>query len=403
MSVPPPQTMPDDPVGAFVSGPRLRLEPTGSGALDGLSCGVKDVFDIAGAITGFGNPTWAQTHAPATVTAAAVERVLAQGGRVVGKTLTDELAFSINGANHHYGAPLNTAAPDRLAGGSSCGSAAAVAAGLCDVALGTDTGGSVRAPGSFCGLFGFRPTHGAVSAAGVRPLAPSFDTVGWFARSADLMERVGTALLPQDPRILDGAHRQWPADAWDLLEPALPPGFRDAVEDALPPAERLSRDPLSPSGLGAWFEAFRTIQFAEVWATFGGWLASARPVLGPGIAERMEAASRVTPEQVAAAETVRAAVRETLDRAGLVILPTMPGAAPLRAASVATLEGYRGHAMRLRCIAGLAGCPQVTLPLLRASGAPLGLSLVAPPGTDRQLLRIAVQLARALPTRRREG
>lgn len=403
MSVPPPRTTPDDPVGAFVPGPRLRLEPTGSGLLDGLSCGVKDVFDIAGAITGCGNPTFAQTHALAAATAAAVERVLAQGAHMVGKTITDELAFSINGANHHYGAPLNTAAPDRLAGGSSCGSAAAVAAGLCDFALGTDTGGSVRAPGSFCGLFGFRPTHGAVSAAGVRPLAPSFDAVGWFTRSGDLLERVGAALLPEDTRILDVAQRHWPADAWDLLEPTLLPDFRAEIENALPPAIRFSQEPLSSSGLGAWFEAFRTLQFAEVWAVFGGWLASARPVLGPGIAERMEAASRVTAQQVAAAGAVRAAVREMLDSAGLIILPTMPGAAPLRTASVATLEGYRGHAMRLLCIAGLAGCPQVTLPLLSASGAPLGLSLVAAPGTDRQLLRIAARLARALPARRRQG
>jgi len=322
---------------------------------------------------------------------------------MVGKTITDELAFSINGANHHYGAPRNTAAPDRLAGGSSCGSAAAVAADLCDFALGTDTGGSVRAPGSFCGLFGFRPTHGAVSAAGVRPLAPSFDTVGWFTRSADLLERVGAVLLPQDPRSLDVAHRHWPADAWDLLEPALPPGFRAEIEDVLPPAAGFREEPLSRSGLGAWFEAFRILQFAEVWATFGGWLAEARPVLGPGIAERMAAASRITPKQVAAAAAVRAVVREALDGAGLVILPTMPGPAPLRTACVAELEDYRGHAMRLLCIAGLAGCPQVTLPLLSASGAPLGLSLVAAPGTDRQLLRIAAGLARALPAHRRRG
>lgn len=395
MAVPAPRTSPGDPVGAFLEGPRLTRAATGHGPLDGRSCAVKDVFDIAGTVTGYGNPTWALTHAPAAANAAVVDRILAAGAHVVGKTLTDELAFSLSGANHHYGAPLNTAAPDRLTGGSSCGSVAAVAAGLCDFALGTDTGGSVRAPASFCGVYGFRPTHGAVSSAGVRALARSFDTVGWFARSADLLRSVGDVLLPDDSGTLDAGRQHWDAEAWDLLEAPLAEGEVARLADGLPPARERTQAPVSGGGLNLWFDAFRTLQLAEVWAEFGDWIARNKPVLGPGIAERLDAASRLTLKEVHAAESDRAAARERLERHDLIVIPTVPGAAPLRSAEVATLEAYRGHAMRLLCIAGLSGRPQVTLPLLQSSGAPLGLSLIGRPGTDRQLLRLAVDMAGA--------
>src|SRR6478735_9420817 len=190
------QTISVEQSGAFIE--RFTVEPTGHGPLDGLTFAVKDLIDVAGHRTGGGNPTWLATHPPATVHAICVEQLLAAGARCEGKTITDEIAFSLLGENHFYGTPLNPAAPDRVPGGSSNGSASAVACGLIDFALGTDTGGSVRIPASNCGIWGWRPSHGLISVAGVMPFSPTLDTVGVFTRSAELLQRVATVLLATD-------------------------------------------------------------------------------------------------------------------------------------------------------------------------------------------------------------
>ena len=183
----------------FLAGPRAHLAPTGSGALDGLTFAVKDNIDTLGSVTGAGNPAWRAAHRPAVRSAECVTRLLAAGATMVGKTLSDELAFSLEGRNAWDGTPVNPAVPGALPGGSSSGSASVVAAGLVDFALGTDTGGSVRVPASFCGVYGFRPTHGRVSLDGVVPLAASYDTVGWLARSGAVLARVGAVLLGEPP------------------------------------------------------------------------------------------------------------------------------------------------------------------------------------------------------------
>jgi amidase len=153
--------------------------------------------------------------------------LLEAGATIAGKTHTEEMAFSLTGENAHYGTPLNPAAPHRVPGGSSSGSAAAVAGRLVDFAIGSDTGGSVRAPASFCGVYGIRPTHGRISLNGVCPLAPIFDTVGWFARDPALLARVGDVLLGGTP---SSPGRVWLAsDAFDL---ALP-GAADALAPAV--------------------------------------------------------------------------------------------------------------------------------------------------------------------------
>src|SRR5436853_1546588 len=175
------------------------LPPTGSGSLDGLCFAVKDVIDVAGCKTGCGNPTWRDSHPTAVAHAVCVEQLLRAGASCVGKAICDELAFSLLGENYFDGTPLNPRAPDRVPGGSSSGSASAVACGLVDFALGTDTAGSTRIPASNCGIWGFRPSHGFISLAGVNPLAPSFDTVGILSQNADVLARVGLVLLACAP------------------------------------------------------------------------------------------------------------------------------------------------------------------------------------------------------------
>ncbi len=185
-----------DPYNAFLDSPQTAVSNKESGPLEGLTLAVKDIFDVEGYRTGCGNPRKFAEAAIASRSASCVKALLDSGARFVGKTLTDEMAYSLFGQNIHFPLPINPKAPDRYTGGSSCGSAAAVAGGLVDIALGSDTGGSIRAPASFCGLIGLRTTHGLIPIDGAMPVAPSLDTVGWFAKDVDTYEAVARVMLP---------------------------------------------------------------------------------------------------------------------------------------------------------------------------------------------------------------
>ncbi|CAN6452874.1 unnamed protein product [Victoria cruziana] len=189
--------MASEDLGAFVE--RFVVPPPSDPSLPlaGLTFAVKDIFDMEGRVTGFGNPDWARTHEASSCTSPVVLALIQAGATCVGKTVMDEFAYSINGENKHYGTPTNPSAPMRVPGGSSSGSAVAVAGKLVDFSLGTDTGGSVRVPAAFCGIFGFRPSHSTISSTNVIPMAQSFDTVGWFARNPSILSQVGQVLLQQ--------------------------------------------------------------------------------------------------------------------------------------------------------------------------------------------------------------
>lgn len=379
-----------DPLGAFCQHASVEIEGAPSGPLKGLAFGVKDLFDIAGHRTGFGSPDWLATHPPAAKTAPAVQALLDAGARVAGKTQSDELAWSLTGINFHYGTPVNPAAPDRLPGGSSSGSAAAVAGGLCDFALGTDTGGSVRGPASFCGIFGFRPSHGAISLEGVLPLAASFDTVGWFARNAAMLERVGQVLLEDAPAAPGPSKVLVANDAFAAAGRDTARALKGAVERVCAAVGKCEPVTVSEKGLAEWREVFRVLQGAEVWAQHGEWVKRVQPKLGPGVKERMQWASTLAPEAIAAAKAQREAIGERLDQllqdSALLCLPTAPGIAPLRTAAQDELEAFRARAQSLLCIAPLARLPQVSLPLATLDGCPLGLALIARRGCDLLLL-----------------
>jgi amidase len=387
-------TMVDDSgqaYGAFVPGLRCIREATGSGRLDGLTFAVKDLIDVAGTTTGGGNPDWLASQAVAVTSAPVVAAALGAGARLVGKTVTDELAFSLEGENAHYGTPVNPACPERLPGGSSSGSAVAVAAGLVDFALGTDTGGSVRVPASFTGVLGFRPTHGRVSTKGVVEFAPSYDTVGWFARTADVLSLVGETLL-------DGS-RDVPVRRLVLVRDAF--GMADARGAALLEAEGRRWDAVEEATVfdGAqaeWLECYRVLQGAEIWEHLGPWITARRPVFGPSIAPRFADAATIAPPAVERHREFRHAVTERLhhltrDGTGLVI-PTTPGRALAKAPPAAEVSSFYATALPLNAIAGHAGLPQVTLPATRIEGCPLGLSIVGPRGADRALLKLSETL-----------
>jgi amidase len=387
---------PWDALGAFVPAPQPRIAGQPDGPLAGLRFAAKDIFDVAGFVTGCGNPDWARSHAPAERHAPVVARLLDAGAELAGKTITDELAYSLNGQNFHYGTPTNVNAPGRIPGGSSSGSAAAVAGGLVDFALGSDTGGSVRIPASYCGLFGLRPTHGRISLEGVMPLAPSFDTVGWFARDAELLRRVGTVLLGGT----EGNGTRWrrlllAADAFALAVPAAAAAlmpFLERLEQRLTRAERVEAAP-ADGGLEDWMWRFRHIQAREIMVSLGGWINETRPTFGPESQERFDWAATVSEEQAAAARAAResfaARLGEMLGNDALLCLPTAPGIAPRCDSPAEALKAHRSAVLSLTSVAGLARLPQITLPLARVDGCPLGLSLIAPAGADEDLLAFA--------------
>jgi len=378
-----------DPYNAFCRHIHVALGGAPDGPLRGLTMAVKDVFDIAGHRTGNGNPVWLESHTPAARTASAVQRLLAAGASMVGKTHTDEMAYSLNGENVHYGTPTNPKAPGRIPGGSSSGSAVAVAGGLVDFALGTDCGGSVRLPASYCGIYGIRTTHGLIPADGVVDLAASFDTVGWFARDPVTMSRVGDVLLPGGPgfapkRLLIAE------DAFAFAGEEITAAMAAAVERLKAAFADHRQVRVYTGDPAAWSGIFRILQGDEIRRRHGAWIDAHNPSFGPGIAERFRWTRTIDPAEVERMRPQREAVARHLDSLlsddALLCLPTAPGIAPKLATPAAELEVFRARAFALLSIAGLARLPQISLPLATMAGCPLGLSLIAPRGRDRGLL-----------------
>lgn len=386
-----------DPLGAFCRENHAALPGAPEGPLSGLTFAAKDVFDVAGSRTGFGNPAWLNTHPPAETTAPAVRQLLDAGANLVGKTLADELTYSLSGQNAHYGTPVNSAAPGRIPGGSSSGSASAVAGGLVEFALGTDCGGSVRLPASYCGILGIRPSHGRISLAGVSPFTWSFDVAGWFARDSEVFEAVGRVLLGDVSAATSTRRLLFAMDAFDVVDPEVAEALTPAVDMASNAVGRRFDVTVSPTGLTEWYETFRVIQAWEIWANNGAWIQEARPDFGPGIRERLEWASQVTQQQVESArirrEEIVAHINGLFQDGDVLCLPTSPRVAPPVDSPQDELEiRVRARAMSLLCIAGLAGLPQVSLPLSSMDGLPIGLSLVGPWGSDMRLLALSRQL-----------
>ncbi|CAI5512801.1 unnamed protein product [Closterium sp. Naga37s-1] len=438
--------------GAFVEHSACVVPGATDGPLRGLTFAVKDMYDVrggargrwgavvAGVPTGFGNPTWLATHDVPQATAPVVQALLEAGASVVGKAAMDELAFSLAGENAHYGTPLNPKAPLRIPGGSSSGSAAAVggfacpqylpsapvplvfplslpsllvltrsspsctaphplavAAGLVDFALGSDTAGSVRIPANHCGVWGIRTSHARLPLTGAQPLQPSMDTVGWFARDASVLQRVGSTLfhspsLAPSPSSTSSSPSSSSSSSPSSLRPFT--GWlvaEDAFELADKDAARAIYDKISPhideiaallggrpeemrvageegsevGGVHEWVDAMRVLQLMEAWQCHGQWITAHRPAFGPGVAQRFQAASAVDPqgEAVAHAREKRARFTshmESLVAGGkLLMLPAAPSIAPLKAAPPADVDSFRVRTLALTVIGGAAGLPQV--------------------------------------------
>jgi amidase len=384
---------------AFIPGPRVRVTATASGPLDGLRFAVKDLIDVASVTTGGGNPDWRESHEPARCHAPCVDALLAAGATLDGKTVTDELAYSLEGANHHDGTPLNPRWPHALPGGSSSGSASAVAGGEVDFALGTDTGGSVRVPAAFCGLWGMRPSHDAISLEGVLPFAPCFDTVGWFARSIDVLAAVGDVLLPQAPPSAFPSRQ--PMRLVRVAE-AFAARARNESDDALrleTLAESLGADTsldLFAGDEARWLACYQAVQDLEIDASLGDWIRSARPRFGPSIAARFARLETLDRKQAAQWHAAQRELRRVLDAMfapdAVLLMPTTPVALLPKDASGTAIGRFYEDALTMNSIAAIGGLPQITLPFTDEIDRPLALSFIGARGSDRALLALARDL-----------
>jgi amidase len=379
---------------AFVPGPRTQVPGATTGPLAGLTFAVKDLIDVADVPTGGGNPDWPRFAPTPTRHAWVVQTLLDAGASVTGKTITDEVSLGILGENAHDGTPLNPAASGRVPGGSSSGSASAVAAKACDFALGTDTGGSVRVPSSFCGLYGIRPTHGRIDFSGIAVQAPGSDTCGWFARDAAISARVGEVLFASALPVALPTTLLVAQDAF---------GFADEnVQQALAPAVgRLAalighrrEVTLAPQGLSVWQRAQRVLQASEAWRTFQPWLDGHNPRLAFSVARGLLQGSVMTDAERNAASLMRmearARIRMLLPSGTILCLPTTPFPAPPKGLPLHQLDPLRERMSCLTSHGGLTGVPQVNLPGTTVDGAPIGLSIIGAHGSDLDLLRVAV-------------
>ncbi len=386
-----------DDINAFVAGGQFRVAGAADGPLSGLTFVAKDLFDVAGHPTGGGNPDWAAAQPLPEKHAWAVQTLLDAGAELIGKTITDEVSLGILGENAFYGTPLNSAAPERVPGGSSSGTAAAVAAGLADTGLGSDTGGSVRVPASFCGLYGIRPTHGRMDLSGMMAQAPSSDTTGWLARDAETFRRVSATLLGE---AIDGARPRRlvvAVDAFGFAEADTARALRPMVERLGGLVDEVVEEAMAPPGLSVWGRAQRTLQPAEAWATFRDWIERANPRFAFNVAHGLVLGSLVPEAERRWAALMKREARARLDYLlppGTVLaMPTTPFPAPAKGLALGEQNRLRELILCLCAHGGLSGLPQVSIPGATVAGAPVGLSILAGRDQDAQLVGLACRLA----------
>lgn len=381
---------------------RLTIAPYGEGRLSGLTFAVKDLIDIAGYPTSCGNPDWLASHPPAVANAVCVDQLLAEGATCIGKSVTDQLAFSLHGENYFYGSPLNPRAPERVSGGSSSGSASAVAQGLCDFAIGTDTGGSVRVPASNCGIWGWRSTHGLVSVAGVNPLSPTFDTVSFFASKFSVLRELGRVFFNQLSVTSNSAKTiYFVREAWDLADKTVVDGLQEHTEVLRKIAaikeisiREIDQESEEITGMGNWLQTYNSVQRAEIWSCLGSWVESEKPELGPLTSANFELAKSESRTQLAAHGKRRdlyfRRLYNFLSVNDFICIPTAPCVAPLKGSLPANRQksDYYQRALSLTSIAGIGRLPQISMPIGTAEGAPIGLSLITRTGNDEGLFNL---------------
>lgn len=384
---------PED-INAFVANKNQVIEGKEGGPLSGLNFAVKDIFDIEGQVTGAGNPVYTEAKQIAQETCLIAQTLLEAGANLVGRTISDEFAFSLDGENSHYGTPLNTMCPDRVPGGSSSGSASAVAANLVDFALGADTAGSVRVPASFCGLYGNRTTFGALNMEGIHPMAHSYDVTGWFTRDLDVFERVSKVLLP-DYRVEVPSKLYLARDMLALTAPAA----RDIYEhyfEALKQKFEIEEIEIIKPDIKTWTEVFRCIQWYELNEAHGHWMHENLNSIGEEIRGRVEKIQTITSEELKWAKQEKEKLieyaRSIIKPGTILLLPTTPDIAPMKGNPIPLARELRSKIINITAFSSVSGLPQLSMPLLKLDGCPLGVSIIGAPESDLSLIEFAQQI-----------
>ncbi|KAJ7975236.1 outer envelope protein 64, chloroplastic-like [Quillaja saponaria] len=407
--------------GAFIE--KLELLPPPQPAppkaphpLTGLTFAVSDVFDVEKHVTTFGHPDWAMTHDAASRTSPVVSALVEGGATCIGRTVVDELAYGISGENKHYGTPTNPAAPAKVPGGSSSGAAAAVAADLVDFSLGTDTVGGVRVPAGFCGVIGFRPSHGAVSHVGIIPVSTSLDTVGWIAKDPNILRRVGHILL-QVPFSVQRSPRQF-IIADDCFQRLKIPVDRTAQVVIKSTEKHFGRQVLKHESVEHYFNSkvpslkgfyskktngesktsslrqlanvVRLLQRHEFRQNHNDWINSVKPVLDPAISSQLHETLEIEDIEIENCRLIRnemrLAINSLLKDDGVLVIPTIADPPPKLGGKEILSEDYQSRAFSLLSIASISGCCQVSVPLGFYDRCPISVSLIARHGADRFLL-----------------
>ncbi|MBX9668709.1 MAG: hypothetical protein K2X93_13870 [Candidatus Obscuribacterales bacterium] len=376
----------------------LDIEGTPEGVLKGKTFVVKDLIDVKDTITGGGSPAWRATQKSASKNAKVVDMLLGEGARLKGKACTDELAMSLDGINPFYGTPLNTQLPDRIPDGSSSGSASAVAGGIVDFSIGTDTVGSIRVPASYCGIYGYRPSHGAVDVTGIMPLGRSFDTVGWFAQNSGLLRSVGEVLLPRREKSTKTritkvlvARSLFHIISNDVCEGLLEAGDRIASQ-----FDYVEEIELCQSLLESCAATFGIVRSAEAWRVYADWINNDDPALSPTLLQRIALGKSVDSSQEALGREMMKSIAEYFDRLipedTAILLPTAFGMPPYKSATKDQLIENRRNNLLLTAMSAVAGLPQASVPMEIAPKIKLGVSLMAKRHNDSSLLDVVSSL-----------
>ncbi|GAA4889987.1 amidase family protein [Ferrimonas pelagia] len=390
--------------GAFVD--LFTLEPYQSGPLEGLSFAVKDNIDVAGYHTTYGSPAWKAKHPAATYHALCVEQVLGAGATCLGKTVSDEYTYSLDGEGAFYGTPVNPKAPARIPGGSSSGSASAVACGLVDFALGTDCAGSIRVPASLCGVYGMRPSMHRISEAGVLPFVPSSSTVGAFAATLPVLDKVMRTLLRSGPSTAAPIRTIYLLeDAFALADEAVSEAIKHKLE-AISARSGLTMIPISlsdivgePMTLSAVnTEALRPLQTWEFMNTVCGWVAQNAPQTGPMFVMKYDTVRHFERSDVnpvlAQCELLFGRICAFTQPGDLFLYPTLATIAPMKGSlnEMATAMDFYDRTMAITAFAGVGRLPEITVPIACVDGAPVGMSVAAGHYQDEFLLSAVARL-----------
>jgi aspartyl-tRNA(Asn)/glutamyl-tRNA(Gln) amidotransferase subunit A len=380
------------------------------GPLDGTIVTIKDLFDVAGEVTRVGSKVFAEEAKPAAADAPAVQRLRGGGAVIVAKTNMSEFAYTGIGANPHFGTPGNPADRTRVPGGSSSGAAVAAADGMCEVAIGTDTGGSCRIPGALCGIVGYKPSRQRIPTEGAFPLSYSIDSIGPIARSVEACAKAdavmaGENFTPIEPAPLAGLRiGVVQGSPLENLDETVTKRFSDALARLRQANARMLEEKLAQLDGMAQVNSKGGVQPAEAFAVHRDLLSRRADAIDPNVRVRLERAQTISAadyiDMVRERQRLIRSMDGRLTDIDVLAWPTTPMVAPTMQEVAAPDEFARKNAMLLRntVIVNFFDLCAISLPLPRESGLPTGLMLVARNGQDQRLFRIAAAVERLFAT-----